>query len=162
MSEAARQVVHIRTIRAEVVKVAADEIEVTGRLVDDRPGGGPSWIDERPDSTVHDMAITLRVRHPDLTITAASASMTTHPYTLCQDAVPPLQQLVGLSVAHGFTRAVNERFGRRRRLLAHLTSLIHALGPVVRQGAGADFHDESRKAVAKRRSIDRAIGTGPL
>jgi hypothetical protein len=143
MSESERQVVHVRTIRAEVARVAANEIEVTGRLVDDRPGGGPSWIDERPDSTVHDMAITLRVRHPDLTITAASASMTTHPYTLCADAVPPLQQLVGLSVAHGFTRAVNERFGRRSGC-SHLTALIHALGPVVRQGAGAAFHEEDR------------------
>ena len=143
MTEPTRQVVHVRTIRAEVVKVADDEIEVTGRLVDDRPGGAPSWIDERVGSTVHDMAITLRVRHPDLTITAASATMTTRPYTLCTDAVPPLQQLVGLSVAQGFTRAVNERLGRRNGC-SHLTALIQALGPVIRQGAGAAFDDESR------------------
>ena len=143
MSAFEREVVHVRTIRAEVTRVSPDEIEVTGRLVDDRPGGGPSWIDERPDSTVHDMTVTLRVRHPGLTITAASATMTTHPYTLCPDAVPPLQQLVGLSVAQGFTRAVNERFGRRSGC-SHLTALVQAMGPVVRQGAGAAFGEEDR------------------
>ena len=143
MSNEMRQVVHVRSIRAEVAKVAHDEIEVTGRLVDDRPGGAPSWIDGRTGSIVHDMAVTLRVRHPDLVITAASATMTTRPYTLCPEAIEPLQQLVGLSVAQGFTRAVNERLGRRSGC-SHLTALIQALGPVVRQGAGAAFEDESR------------------
>ena len=142
-----RDVIHVRTIRAEVVKVGDDEIEVTGRLVDDRPGDGPRWFDVRQGGTVHDMALTLRVRHPELTITAASASMATHPYTICPDAVPAVEQLVGLSVAHGFTRAVNERLGRRNGC-SHLTALVHAMGPVVRQGAGAAFRDENRLPTA--------------
>jgi len=48
---------------------------------------------------------------------------------------------VGVSVAHGFTRAVNERFGRQHGC-AHLTALVHAMGPAIRQGAGAAFRDE--------------------
>ena len=113
MTEAPRQPIQVRTIRAEAWKVSDTELEVTGRLVDDRPQGGPRWFDEGQGPTIHDMRVTLRVRHPDLVITRASGGMDTHPYTLCPEALPPLQQLVGLSVAQGFTRAVNERFGRQ-------------------------------------------------
>jgi hypothetical protein len=134
--------VHVRTIRMEARRVGADELEVTGRLADERPQGGPRWWDVQRDPIIHDMAVTLRVRCAELTITAASASMAAHPYTVCPDAVPPLQQLVGLSVAQGFTRAVNERLGRDRGC-AHLTALLHAIAPVVRQAAGAAFRDES-------------------
>jgi hypothetical protein len=67
--------------------------------------------------------------------------MDVHPYTLCGDAVPPLHQLVGLSVIRGFTREVNERFGRQLGC-AHLTALIQAMAPVVKQGAGAAFHED--------------------
>ncbi len=52
-----------------------------------------------------------------------------------------LEQLVGLSVARGFNRAVQERFGRQRGC-AHLTALIVAMAPVVKQGAGAAFRGE--------------------
>lgn len=142
MSEAPRQPIQVRTIRAEAWKVSDTELRVTGRLLDDRPQGGPRWFDEGQGTTIHDMSLTIRVRYPDLVITEAAGRMDSHPYTLCPDAVPPLRQLVGLSVAQGFTRAVNERFGRQAGC-AHLTALIQALGPVVRQAAGAAFRDES-------------------
>ena len=126
-------IAHVRTVRAECRVVADDEIEVTGHL-----------LDERPHATrriVHDMTLTIRVRYPDLVITAAEGRMDHRPYTLCTDAVPPLQQLVGLSVMQGFVRAVNERFGRQLGC-AHMTALIHAIAPVVRQGAGAAFEED--------------------
>jgi hypothetical protein len=41
-------------------------------------------------------------------------------------------------VGRGFTRAVNERIGRERGC-THVAALIQAMGPVVRQGAGAAF-----------------------
>ncbi|MBI2490692.1 MAG: DUF2889 domain-containing protein [Candidatus Rokubacteria bacterium] len=124
MSEAGRQSIQLRTISAEAWKVSDTELEVTGRLVDDRPQGGPRWFDEGHGTTIHDMSLTIRVRYPDLVIT-------------------------GLSVAQGFTRAVNERFGRQAGC-AHLTALIQALGPVVRQAAGAAFRDESAPPRADR------------
>jgi hypothetical protein len=130
--------VHVRTIRAEALRVGDDELEVTGRLVDERPDGGPDWLDEPRGPVIHDMALTLRVRHPDLVITHVAGRMAEHPYTLCPDAIPPLSRLVGLSVAQGFTRAVNERLGRQHGC-AHLTALVQAMGPVVRQAAGAAF-----------------------
>ena len=128
---------HTRTIRMDAVRVSETELEVTGRLVDDRPEP-EDWFGVTSGLVIHDMRVTLRVRHPDLVVTAASASMDERPYTLCTDAVDPLQRLVGLSVAQGFTRAVNERFGRANGC-AHLTALIHAIAPVVRQAAGVAF-----------------------
>jgi hypothetical protein len=132
-----RVLIHTRSIRMEAVRVSDSEMEVTGHLVDERPEP-EDWFGVPSPLIIHDMRVTLRVRAPDLVVTAASAAMNARPYTICTDAVDPLQSLVGLSVAQGFTRAVNERLGRARGC-AHLTALVHAIAPVVRQGAGVAF-----------------------
>jgi hypothetical protein len=128
---------HVRALRMEAWRVGDTELEVAGRLTDERPEP-EDWFGVPSDLVIHDMRLTLRVRHPDLVVTAVSATMNARPYTLCTDAVDPLQRLVGLSVARGFTRAVNERLGRAQGC-AHLTALIHAIAPVVRQAAGVAF-----------------------
>jgi hypothetical protein len=130
--------VHTRTLRIESVRTGPAELAVTGHLVDERPPGA-TWFGLAQDTMVHDMRVTLHVRHPDLTITRVAAEMVARPYTLCADAIEPLHGLVGLSVARGFTRAVNERFGRQQGC-AHLTALVHAMAPAVRQAAGV-FRD---------------------
>jgi hypothetical protein len=140
MSEA-REPVHVRTLTMEAHRAGEALLEVTGRLVDRRPQGpGIGWFGAASGSIIHDMRVTLYVQHPDLVITALTADMASHPYSLCPDAVEPLQQLVGLSIARGFTRAVNERFGRQLGC-AHLTALIQAMAPVVRQAVGPAFRE---------------------
>ena len=129
--------IHVRNITMRAVRVSDTELEVTGRLVDERPEP-EDWFGVPSGLVIHDMRLTLRVRHPDLVVTAVSATMDARPYTLCTEALGPLQRLVGLSVEHGFTRAVNERFGRVQGC-AHLTALVHAMAPVVRQAAGVAF-----------------------
>lgn len=128
---------HTRTIRMEAVRVGDAELDVTGHLLDERPEP-EDWFGVPSGLVIHDMRVTLRVRHPDLVVTAVTAAMDSRPYTICTDAVGPLQRLVGLSVAQGFTRAVNERLGRAQGC-AHLTALVHAIAPVVRQAAGVAF-----------------------
>ncbi len=135
-----RAIAHVRTIRMEAVRVSATELDVTGHLLDERPSSH-GWFGIEQGRTIHDMTVTLRVRYPDLVITRVAAEMAAHPYTMCPDAVEPLQQLVGLSVARGFLRALNERFGRQLGC-AHLSALVQAMAPVVKQGAGAAFRDE--------------------
>lgn len=131
--------VHVRTLTMEARRAGAALLEVSGRLVDERPqGAGVGWFGAVNGTVIHDMRVTLGVRHPDLVITAVAAEMASHPYSLCPDAVEPLQRLVGLSIARGFTRAVNERFGRQLGC-AHLTALIQAMAPVVRQAVGPAF-----------------------
>jgi hypothetical protein len=148
MSDAqTRRPVHVRTIRVEIAPAGEREIDITATLVDERPAGNPSCFGSEPPPVIHDMRLGLRVRHPGLVITAVRSEMAAHPYPICPDALPPLQELVGLSIARGFTREVNERFGRQRGC-AHLTALIHAMAPAVRQGAGVAFGDHEPAAVA--------------
>jgi hypothetical protein len=137
MSEAPTPL-HVRTIRVEAVEDGGDSLLVTGTLVDERPRGGEKWFGVDGPRIIHQMRLGLRVRHPDLVITEVTGGMEAHPYRVCPEALPPLQQLVGVSVARGFTRAVNERLGRERGC-AHLTALIHAMAPVVKQAAGVAF-----------------------
>lgn len=133
--------VHVRTIRVEVAEGDDHQLDVTATLVDERPADNPQWFGATPPRVIHDMRLALRIRHRDLVITAVRSEMASHPYTICPDALPPLEQLVGLSITRGFTREVNERFGRQRGC-AHFTALIHALAPAVRQGAGVAFADQ--------------------
>ena len=140
--------VHVRTIRVEIARAGEHELEIAATLVDERPSDNPRWFGAEPPRVIHDMRLGLRVRHPDLVITEARSEMASHPYTICPDALPPLQQLVGLSISRGFTRDVNERFGRQRGC-AHFTALIHAVAPAVRQGAGVGFPDQERSAVGE-------------
>ena len=137
--------VHVRTIRVEIRPVAPDELDIVATLVDERPGENPPWFGSEPPRVIHDMRLGLRVRHPGLVITAVRSEMASHPYTICPEALPPLEQLVGLSISRGFTREVNERFGRQRGC-AHFTALIHAMAPAARQGAGVAFPDLERQA----------------
>ena len=139
--------VHVRTIRVEIARAGEHELEITATLVDERPSDNPRWFGAEPPRVIHDMRLGLRVRHPDLVITEARSEMASHPYTICPDALPPLQQLVGLSISRGFTREVNERFGRQRGC-AHFTALIHAVAPAVRQGRASP----SRMTSAPRRA----------
>ena len=137
----AREAVHIRTLRIEARRADDDTLEVAGRLGAERPqGAGVGWFGAVNGTIIHDMRVSLRIRHVDLVITGVAAHMASHPYSLCPDAVEPLQQLVGLSIARGFTRALNERFGRQLGC-AHFTALIQAMAPVVRQAMGPAFRE---------------------
>ena len=144
--------VHIRSIRVEAAEDGDRGLVVTGTLTDERPRGGEKWFGVEGPRVIHQMQLSLRVRHPDLVITGVEGGMEAHPYRICPDAVPSLQQLVGVSVRQGFTRAVNERLGRQRGC-AHLTALIHAMAPVVKQAAGVAFASPDEPIVPDEREL---------
>ncbi len=135
--------VHVREIRIDAVETLASEdtpasLRIHGVLEDRRPRNMPDWIQHDGD-VIHYMEVTLTVAWPELVISAIEGTMRTFPHPgVCPDALPPLQSLVGVAVGRGFTRAVNERIGRERGC-THVAALILAMGPVVRQGAGAAF-----------------------
>jgi hypothetical protein len=135
--------VHVRTIRIDAAEASPHgdgqaALRVRGSLEDRRPQGVPDWIQHDGD-VIHHMEVTLTVTWPDLVVVAIESSMRTFPHAgVCPDALPPLQSLVGVAVGRGFTRAVNQRIGRERGC-THVAALILAMGPVVRQGAGAAF-----------------------
>ncbi|MEW2044177.1 DUF2889 domain-containing protein [Streptomyces sp. NPDC005476] len=125
----ARLPLHRRTVVLTAYEEeGGDEISVEAELCDER-----AWA-EPPAAVVHRMALTVRVRLADRVIVAAGARMRSFPHAECPLVVPVFDGLVGLSVAAGYNRAVQERF---RGVLgcSHLYELARALGPAVVQAA---------------------------
>jgi len=118
---------HQRTI-----EMVAFDTELTfqlrGRLRDERP-----WADgDVSVRTLHGMELRLEVRRSDLVIVRAEAQMGAYPHAECPNITPAFQQLVGLNVGRGFTKAVQALLGRERGC-SHLEFLSRALAPVVIQ-----------------------------
>ena len=119
--------VHRRTIEVEVF-VRDDHLIVIGTLTDVRP-----WATgEFGPRELHRMELAIAVRRTDMTITDAVADMKTYPHAECTVIEPKFSELIGLSVARGYTSAVQERFGRERGC-SHLEFLARAIGPAVVQ-----------------------------
>jgi len=144
--------VHRRSIEYEAFD-GGEVLVVVARLRDVRP-----WADGSSSiSTVHDMELRVRVGLEDLRITEATAVMNTFPHTECPGIVAAFAALEGLSVARGYTREVQARFGGPRGC-THLEHLARSLGPVVVQAV------TSRRAreVSEGRSPDLlAAGSSP-
>lgn len=136
---------HRRQMHFEVFE-RGGVFEVVGRLRDDRPWAAGTDLVEH----VHDMELRVTVRRADLVITGARAEMHRFPHAECTDIEAAFNGLVGLSVARGYTRAVQERFGRSLGC-THLEVLARAIGPVVVQAvasAAARLRDASRTEAA--------------
>lgn len=143
---------HRRSIEYEAFD-HGDTLAVVGRLVDSRP-----WAEDgRSVARVHDMELRVAVAIEGLCITEAEALMHTFPHTECPGIVAAFAALEGLSVARGYTREVQARFGGPRGC-THLEHLARSLGPVVVQAV------TSRRAreVSEGRSPDLlAAGSSP-
>jgi len=119
--------VHRRTITLEVF-LRDDHFAVIGTLADQRPWASGGYSPRE----LHGMELGIVVRRADLLIVDAQATMHTFPHAECTAIEPHFRDLVGLSVARGYTSAVQERFGRERGC-SHLEFLARALGPAVIQ-----------------------------
>ncbi len=105
---------------------------VIGTLHDRRPWASGQF----GPRDVHRMELGIVVRCADLVIVDAEATMGHFPHPECPSITDSFSDLIGLSVARGFTRAVQDRFGRERGC-SHLEFLARALGPVVIQSLTA-------------------------
>ncbi len=119
--------VHRRTITMDVYE-RDGYFAVLGVLHDQRPwaSGGYSPRD------LHRMELGIVVRRADLTIVDAEATMDTFPHAECTDIEAHFRDLIGVSVARGYTSTVQTLFGRERGC-SHLEFLARALGPTVIQ-----------------------------
>jgi hypothetical protein len=99
------------------------------------------------------MTLFVTVRRSDLTITDARAEMARFPHSECPAIEERFGELVGLSVARGYTRAVQERFGRELGC-THLEFLARSIGPVIVQAipsaASRAVDDEASRATLAR------------
>ncbi|MEU0070020.1 DUF2889 domain-containing protein [Streptomyces sp. NPDC006332] len=119
---------HRRTITVTAHEEGGEEIVVEAELCDERP-----W-EASPGGVVHRMSLAVRVRLADMVITGADAHMREFPHAECPLITPAFDGLVGLSVAAGYNRAIQERF-RGVSGCTHLYELTRALGPATVQAA---------------------------
>lgn len=123
-----------------------------GALRDQKPPGLYVPDDTEP-LTVHHMIVDLEVRVPTFEIIDARAVLETHPHTNCPRIEDHYRNLIGLSIARGFTHRVRELFGGPRGC-THTTALLQAMAPVAiqsmwslrivaarRGGGSTDGHD---------------------
>lgn len=130
--------VHRRSIEYEAFDTDGS-MTIVGRLRDSRP-----WAEAPAVERVHDMELRVTVGMDDFTITGADAVMHTFPHFECPSIVEAFRGMIGLSVARGYTRAVQQRFGGVLGC-THMEHLARALGPVVIQAATS--------AMARTRSV---------
>lgn len=118
---------HSRRIEFQTYE-RGDALLVVGRLRDDRP-----WaVGGSQPEHVHDLSLEVTVRRPELLVIGARAEMHRFPHAECPQIAPAFRGLIGLRVGRGYTREVQERFGRQLGC-THLELLARLIGPVVVQ-----------------------------
>lgn len=127
----ADDMVHERSYVVRVYRKDDQTLVVRGAVRDQKPPG--LYIAEDPDPlTVHHMIVDMTVSLPTLEIVAAKAVMEHHPYPGCPTITEHYGNLVGMSIARGYTHKVREVFGGPRGC-THTSALLQAMAPAVVQ-----------------------------
>ena len=127
----ALEVLHDREYRVRAYQVADDRLLLQGAVRDQKPPG--LYVPDDPEPlTMHHMQLSFEVAFPSLEIVAAGVDFEAHPHETCPSIAEHYANLVGLSVARGFTHRVRELFGGPRGC-THTTALLQAMAPVAVQ-----------------------------
>jgi hypothetical protein len=118
-----------------------------GALRDQKPPGLYIADDDEP-LTVHHMVVDMTIRVPSLEIVDARAVLETHPHTACPRIEDHYRNLIGLSIARGYTHRVRELFGGPRGC-THTTALLQAMAPVAIQSMWSLRVVAGRRATAE-------------
>ncbi len=131
-----------RTYDAKVY-LDGNEMVARGEVTDNKPPG--TLVEGDTENVVmHNMVVELRVSFPALTITDVMVLFNTYPNRDCPQITVAYDQLIGLSIARGFTHKVRELLGGPRGC-THLGALLQALAPAIVQAtwsAGRTFGAE--------------------
>jgi Protein of unknown function (DUF2889) len=123
--------IHERAYVVRAYRKGDDLLVLRGAIRDQKPPG--LYLAEDPlPLTVHHMVIDLHIAVPSLEILHARAVLETHPHGNCPRIEDHYRNLVGLSIARGFTHKVRELFGGPRGC-THTTALLQAMAPVAIQ-----------------------------
>ncbi len=125
------QLIHERAYVVRAYRKDATTLLLRGAVRDQKPPG--LYIPDDPEPlTMHHMIVDLHISVPTLEILQAKAVMEMHPHEHCRQIEDHYQNLVGLSIARGFTHKVRELFGGPRGC-THTTALLQAMAPVAVQ-----------------------------
>ena len=136
---------HTRAYEIEAYVEDETHFRLIGVLKDVRPDG--LWgVDDPNPLTMHHMFIELVIDAQTLAITVVETKMLAHPQEQCPLILPVFQQLVGISIARGFSNKVKELFGGPRAC-THFGALLNAMAPVAMQTLWAFFHSVTEPGV---------------
>jgi hypothetical protein len=154
--DASDELIHERAYVVRAYRKGLDTLVIRGAVRDQKPPGAYIAGDPEP-LTVHHMIVDLTVSIPSLEIIAARAVLEVHPHSTCPRIEDHYANLVGLSIARGFTHKVRELFGGPRGC-THTTALLQAMAPVAIQsmwsfrmalaqasGANSPFNDQQAR-----------------
>lgn len=128
---AGADVLHDREYRVRAFRLADDRILIQGAVHDQKPPG--LYLEDDPDPlTIHHMQVSLEVAFPQLEIVDVAVHFEAHPHGTCPTIVEHYGNVVGLSIARGFTHRIRELFGGPRGC-THTTALLQAMAPVAMQ-----------------------------
>ena len=128
---AGQPLLHTRSYEVRAYKESEGRLRIRGKVHDTKPAGLYFAQDDEPLS-IHEMVVDIVVHFPSLEIIDAALVMETHPHTECVRIVDHYRELIGLSIARGFTHKVRELFGGPRGC-THTTALLQAMAPVAIQ-----------------------------
>jgi hypothetical protein len=125
------ELLHDRLYAVRAYRLSDTEFLLRGSVQDKKPAkvfieGAQGSLD------MHEMVVDLTIVMPQLEIIKAEVVFETHPDETCPGIAGAYQQLVGLSVARGFTHKLRELFGGPRGC-QHVTALLQAMAPVAVQ-----------------------------
>ena len=144
---------HTRTYDVAAFRKDAATMLLRGEVRDTKPPG--VYITGDPDPlTVHHMVVELELAMPAMDIVVARVVMETHPHETCPAITTSYEQLVGLSIARGFSVKVRELFGGPLGC-AHTTALLMAMAPAAIQSAWS-MNVLARAEVGDRMTFDPA------
>lgn len=129
--------IHQRAYTTEAFDVGDGKMQVVGRLIDTKPQG-LGLADGEP-LTIHDMEIALTIEAATFKIEAVETTMHVHPYDQCPGILSSYDQLVGESIARGYSRKIKDLFGGPNGC-SHVGALLIAMGPVAIQ-ASWSYHE---------------------
>lgn len=129
-----RQPIHVRRIECRGFRRDDGLWDIEGHLVDTRTHdidlrAEPRIV--RAGEPIHEMWVRITV-DDDLTVHAIEAATEATPTGICPGAIAPMQSLVGLRIAPGWTNAVKQRLGGAKGC-THLMELMWPLATTAHQ-----------------------------
>ncbi|NOX29339.1 MAG: DUF2889 domain-containing protein [Actinobacteria bacterium] len=123
--------IHRRMYDVQVYREALNRMRLRGTVTDRKPAG-TYFEDASGPLTIHHMVVDLVVDFPTMEIVEAEVLLETLPHAGCRTIEPHYNQLVGMSIARGFSKRVRELFGGPRGC-THTTALLLAMAPAAIQ-----------------------------
>jgi hypothetical protein len=148
---APRRNLHIRAVTMQGFRRDDGLWDIEGEMRDSKTSAWPSWEggEQPPEVPVHHMRVRITL-DDNYIVQSVAAALPTVPFPECKQGIPPLQGLVGASIARGWRKALEATLGATKGC-THLRELLMQLGTVAYQTVGGEGRREEWEALPEPR-----------